>query len=94
MTETNDDRLWRMARKRAEFRRSLYSYFVINIFLWLVWWFTAGKTAGFSGFPWPAWVSLGWGVDVAMKYYAAYYGNHKDLTEREYERLKRKQENQ
>ncbi len=92
MSETNDDRLWRIARKRADFRKSLYSYIAVNIFLWLLWWFTDGSSAGFNKYPWPVWVTLGWGLGIVMQYYDAYYGNHKDQAEREYEKLKRKQE--
>ncbi len=39
--ETNrDEELWQLAKKRASFQRSLVSYFVINAFFWLIWWFT------------------------------------------------------
>jgi hypothetical protein len=92
MTETNDDRLWRIARKRADFRRNLYSYVAVNLFLWLVWWFTTGRITGFNGYPWPIWVMLGWGLSLAKQYFDAYKGDKKDLADEEYEKLKRQQE--
>ena len=92
MNETNDDRLSRKARKRVDFRRSLYSYITVNVFLWLVWWFTTGKTTGFTGYPWPIWVMLGWGLSLGKQYFEAYRGNGKDLADEEYEKLKRQQE--
>ena len=92
MAESNDDRLWRIARKRADFKRNLTSYVVVNIFLWLVWWFTDGQKNGFNGYPWPVWVSLAWGIGIVMQYFEAYNGSQKDMAEREYEKLKRKQE--
>lgn len=92
MMDSNDERLWKIARKRADFRRSLYSYITVNIFLWLVWWFTVGNITGFSGYPWPLWVMLGWGISIARQYYVAYKGSKQDLADEEYRKLKRQQE--
>ncbi len=61
-----DERLWRIARKRANFRRSFFVYVVINAFLWGVWWFTTGRNSGVRGYPWPIWVMLGWGIGIAF----------------------------
>jgi hypothetical protein len=33
MEQPNDERLWRIAKKRASFKKSLFSYLVINAFL-------------------------------------------------------------
>lgn len=95
--ETNgnkDERLWNMAKKRAAFKRNLYSYIVINVFLWLLWWFTSGRhdKDGDYGMPWPAWVTLGWGIGVAFNYFDAYHRSGSNLEEREYDKLKRKNE--
>ncbi len=43
MEEQWDEELWQKAKKRAGFHRSLVSYFVVNIFLWFIWWFTADR---------------------------------------------------
>ncbi len=72
MEQQKDEPLWRIARKRAEFRKSLYSYLVINTFFWLIWWFTAGRYSGLKGYPWPIWLMLGWGVALAFQYFNAY----------------------
>jgi len=92
--ETNrDEQLWLLAKKRASFQRSLASYFIINAFLWLVWWFTTDNR-GFSGHtPWPVWVMLGWGIGLVFQYLAAYGGSKQSLTDKEYQRLKREKEN-
>lgn len=92
MSETNDDRLLRLARKRADFRKSLYSYVVVNLFMWLIWWFTVGRITGFTGYPWPIWVMIGWGFGLAKQYFDVYKGNKKDLEDEEYEKLKKEQE--
>ena len=92
MNSIKDERLWKIARRRAEFRRSLYSYITVNIFLWLVWWFTTGSKTGLTGYPWPIWFMLGWGLGLAVQYYKAYHASYTDITNSEYEKLKREQE--
>lgn len=94
--ETNrDEQLWQLAKRRANFQRSLVSYFVINAFLWLIWWFTTNaNNRSLSGHtPWPAWVMLGWGLGLVFQYFAAYGGSKQSLTDREYEKLKKDREN-
>ncbi len=86
-TTPRDERLWQLARKRANFKRSLLSYIVINAFLWAIWWFTSGRYSGWGGIPWPLWVMLGWGIGIVMQYINAYGGNKQDLAEREYNSL-------
>ena len=92
-TTPRDEQLWRLAKKRADFKRSLIFYIIINLFLWTIWWFTTGRERGFRGFPWPLWVMLGWGIGIAMQYFDAYGGNKEDMTEREYKKLRDRQKN-
>ena len=91
MSQPIDDQLWRIAKKRAAFKRSLVTYIVINGFLWAIWWFTAyrnGHTAGY----WPIWPMLGWGLGIAFQYFNAYgHTDRETATQQEYERLKRQQ---
>ncbi len=87
-----DDNLWRIARKRANFRRSFYTYVVIIAFLWGVWWFTNGYKTGFTGYPWPIWVMLGWGIGIAFQYFNAYNGSKEDIAQQEYEKLKKQRD--
>lgn len=90
--EDKDQRLWLMAKKRAAFKKNLFSYLVINAFLWLLWWFTSGRHMSEHGsfLPWPAWVTLGWGVGVAFNYFDAYHRTGNSLEQKEYDRLKNK----
>jgi hypothetical protein len=92
MEPDKDERLWRMATKRAAFRKSLYSYIIVVAFLWGIWWFTTAGAEGRRGYPWPVWVMLGWGIGIAFQYFSAYNGNKQDLAEEEYKKLKREQE--
>ncbi len=89
MMEQRDEQLWRIARKRANFQRSLVSYAVVNALLWFIWWFSQGRYNNGDGpFPWPVWVMIGWGIGLVYQYMAAYGASRKDLVEKEYEKLK------
>ena len=88
--ENRDEQLWRIAKKRAGFKKQLASYIIVNGFLWAVWFFTGGFTDG-SYYPWPIWCSLGWGIGLAFSYYGAYMENRADDTMREYQKLKERE---
>ncbi len=88
--EERDKELWRVAKKRANFQRSLGTYVVVIGLLWFIWWFTAGRRGVNMGMPWPVWAMIGWGIGLVFQYMNAYGSSRKDLTEREYERLKQK----
>jgi hypothetical protein len=90
--EQRDENLWRIAKKRAAFRKHLFTYMVIIGFLWGVWWFTIGRSRGFSGYPWPAWIMLVWGIGLGLNYFNAFHGSGEDLAQQEYEKLKRERE--
>ena len=92
MEQTNDERLWRIARKRAMFKKNLFSYLVINAFLWAIWWFTTGRSEGVRGYPWPVWVMLGWGLGLGFQYFNAYNGNRQDIASEEFKKLKEEEE--
>ena len=90
MQEPRDEALWQKAKKRAAFQRSLVFYFVINGFLWFIWWFTAGSMGYNRETPWPIWSMFGWGIGLLFQYLNAYGGAKNDLVEKEYEKLKNK----
>ncbi|MES2372075.1 MAG: 2TM domain-containing protein [Bacteroidota bacterium] len=92
MEQSNDEKLWRMAQKRASFKKNLFGYLVINAFLWGIWWFTTGRHSGRVGYPWPVWIMLGWGLGLAFRYFEAYNGSKEDLAVEEFKKMKRKEE--
>ena len=89
-TEEKDAGLWAIAKKRAGFKRDLVTYIVINVFLWLIWLFT-NKSYTNSGVPWPVWPTAGWGIAIVIQYFEAYKYPKENSTEKEYEKLKKKQ---
>ena len=90
--ENKDEQLWRIAKKRASFKKQLAAYLIINGFLWLVWLFTSNRYDAYEGIPWPIWSTIGWGVGLAFSYYGAYLDNREDDILREYKKLKDREE--
>ena len=85
-----DEKLWKTAKKRVEFKKHLITYIIINVFLWCLWLFTGSKY-GNSIFPWPAFVTIGWGIGLVFNYIAAYSGFKDSMIDSEYQKLKNKQ---
>jgi hypothetical protein len=84
MEPSHDDKLWKIARRRAHFQRDLMSYFFVNAMLIVIWYFTSRSLNHF----WPGWVLVFWGLGIAMQYYRAYIRpDENDLTEKEYQKL-------
>jgi hypothetical protein len=88
--EEKDEQLWRIAKKRAGFKKQLASYIIVNGFLWGVWWFTSGRRNDEGGY-WPIWCCLGWGIGLAFSYYDAYHDSREQDTIKEYQKLKDQQ---
>lgn len=90
--QQRDEQLWKLAKKRAGFKRHLVAYVIINIFLWAIWYFSPPHHYNYSwNFPWPLWTTLGWGVGLAFNYAGAYLYTRDDQAEIEYQKLKNKQ---
>lgn len=65
----DDQELRELAMKRVKERRDfqghLVVYLVVNVFLWGLW----ALTSGLGSYPWPVWVTLGWGIGVALNWW-------------------------
>jgi hypothetical protein len=81
-----DEKLWKIAKRRAEFKKHLLTYILVNLFLWGVW-IVTGITHGHYNYPWPLWVTFGWGIGVVFNYIGAYTGFKDNMTEKEYQKL-------
>ena len=96
--EDKDEQLWRIAKKRAGFKKHLASYIIVNAFLWAMWFFTQGHreigsiSIDGDNYPWPIWTTLGWGIGLAFSYYGAYHNDKEADTMKEYQKLKDRQE--
>jgi hypothetical protein len=82
-----DPVLWNMAQKRVSFKRHLTTYILVNGFLWALWLF--GNSNSGDLFPWPVWSTAGWGVGLFSHFLSA-YGYGANSVEKEYEKLKSK----
>ena len=85
-SQNRDERLWKIAKRRAEFKKHLVTYIVVNIFLWGVW-IVTGITKNHFSYIWPVWVSFGWGIGLVFNYIGAYTGFKDSITEKEYQKL-------
>ncbi|HEV8080974.1 MAG TPA: 2TM domain-containing protein [Chitinophagaceae bacterium] len=90
MENVKDPELWELAQKRASFKQHLATYIIMNIFFWVVWYFTGQKHSGTGGFPWPVWPMIGWGIGLLFHYMGAYVFLKNNSAEREYQKLKDK----
>ena len=52
-------------KDRRDFQGHLVAYVVVNLFLWDLW----AMTSGVGSYPWPVWVTLGWGIGVVMNWW-------------------------
>jgi type VI protein secretion system component VasK len=88
MEEQRDEKLWQLAKKRADFQNSLLGFVVFTVICWAIWFFTSYRNGDNLETPWPLWVMLGLGISLFLKFMRAYRTDKDTLAEREYERLK------
>ena len=86
-----DPQLWYIAQRRASFKYHLATYIIVNIFFWILWYFS-GRHSSHEGWPWPIWPMLGWGIGLFFHYLGAYVFPKENSVEREYEKLKKQKE--
>ena len=68
-------------KKRRDFRSHLVVYLLVDALLWGIW--VVGGVADGFGFPWPVFVTGGWGVGVLINAWDTY--GTSPITEREVE---------
>lgn len=88
MEEQRDEKLWQLAKRRADFQDSLIGFATISVICWAIWYFTAGRRGINLHTPWPVWVMLGLGIGLVSKFIKAYKTDKDTITIREYEKLK------
>ncbi len=60
----------RRIKKRRDLHTHVFAYLTINTLVWGIW-AIIGVTSH-RWFPWPLWVTLGWGVGLAFNAYDVY----------------------
>lgn len=88
MEEQRDEKLWELAKRRAQFQDSLRSFLITIIILWGIWYITAGRHGQNLSLPWPIWPTFFMGVFLFSKYLSAFKTDKDTLAEKEYEKLK------
>ena len=66
----------RIKRKR-QFQYQLLIFVLINAFLWIIW------AIGGFGFPWPIFVTVGWGIGLATQAWRVYGSGGRPISESE-----------
>lgn len=83
LTDERDQALERL-KKQQDLRAHVLVYLMVNALVWTIWALTD------TGFPWPVFVTGGWGIGVVMNAWDAYW--RRPITEaavqREVERLR------
>lgn len=87
-----DPEIWKIAQKRAGFKRHAIVYLIVNSFLWLIYFMNSsnvfrGNLNEMDNVPWPVWPMFGWGIGLVFNYLSAYH-QRDSLTEKEYNKLK------
>jgi 2TM domain len=87
--DIDDNKLWKMAKARVEFKRHLRIYCVVNAFLWAVWLIGGRHSSQGWDFPWPIYPMFFWGIGLAFHYRKAYSEDHEAAVKKEYDNIKR-----
>ena len=86
--EERNDKLWKLAKKRANTKRNGLIYLTIVIFLWIVW--LSNNSFQFGSnmiYAWPKWPTLALSIAFIFEYIDAYYHDNDLLIEKEYNKL-------
>lgn len=69
-------------KKRRDFKAHLLVYTLVNVGIWAIWGVIAASSG--SSWPWPIFLTLFWGIGVAMNAWDVYF--RRPITEQELER--------
>jgi hypothetical protein len=79
----------RRVKNRRDLHTHAFAYLTINVLVWGVW--TIIAVTSHSWFPWPLWLTLGWGIGLAFNAWDVYFRQPitEDQIRREIDRLQR-----
>ncbi|MGN6248316.1 MAG: 2TM domain-containing protein [Ginsengibacter sp.] len=91
--ENKDNEMYNEAKKRVAFKYHVLIYFIINLFLWTVWYISLKNNprpvTEIKTVPWPVWAMLAWGIALLFHYLSAYKMNNKEVEDK-FNKLKNK----
>jgi 2TM domain len=64
------DQALRRVKKRRDLHTHAFMYLIVNVVVWGVW-AIVGSTSH-SWYPWPLWVTFGWGIGLAANAWDVY----------------------
>jgi hypothetical protein len=83
--DPREQAIQRIKRKRM-FQYQLLIFVVVNVLLWVLW------AATDFGFPWPIFVTVGWGIGLGTQAWHIYGAGGRPITEAEIQNEMRKGE--
>jgi hypothetical protein len=86
-----DQRLFKLAKKRTAFKFNIIVFFMFNIFTWSLWLFFSKKNSE-NTMPWPLWPMLMWTIAIIYTYFKTYVPKNY-FSHREYLKLKNSNNN-
>ena len=81
-TEALREQALRSLKKRRDFKAHVFVYVLVNLVVWGIWLVIA--ISSHSWWPWPVFVTLGWGIGLVMNAWDVYL--RRPITEDELER--------
>jgi hypothetical protein len=70
-------------KKRRDFKAHMFVYVIVNAVVWSIW-TVIGLSSSHSWWPWPVFVTLGWGIGLVLNAWDVYV--RKPITEDELQR--------
>jgi hypothetical protein len=67
-------------KAKRDFQLHLVIFLLVNALLWVIWAVTG------TGFPWPIFVTFGWGIGVVANWWSVYGGGSRPITEEQIQR--------
>ncbi len=76
------DQALRRLKQRRDFKAHVFIYVLVNAVVWAIW--TVVGLSSHSWWPWPVFITLGWGIGLVMNAWDVYV--RKPITEDELQR--------
>jgi hypothetical protein len=65
------EQVLRQLKKQRDFHKHLFTYLVFNAIIWGAWELITATSH--DAYPWPVWLTLGWGIGLVFNAWDAYF---------------------